>query len=124
MVKNSTAENYIPDSGNEDYVFGGWYTDAALTKPYDFSTLVTSDLTLYVKWVEANMNVVHFDLQGGVGNSTTVDQNVKNKKQATEPSINPTKTGVTFGGWYIYSYSEALNSYNNIYKNSPILLKN
>lgn len=118
VVKNSTAENYIPDSGNEDYVFGGWYTDAALTKPYDFSTLVTSDLTLYVKWVEANMNVVHFDLQGGVGNSTTVDQNVKNKKQATEPSINPTKTGVTFGGWYIYSYSEALNSYNNIDKNN------
>jgi uncharacterized repeat protein (TIGR02543 family) len=33
-----------------DYIFEGWYVDAALTTPYDFSTLINSDITLYAKW--------------------------------------------------------------------------
>ena len=31
--------------------FDGWYTDAACTIPYDFNSAVTSDFTLYAKWV-------------------------------------------------------------------------
>ena len=31
----------------ENYLFDGWYTDAACTKTYDFSQRVTGDLTLY-----------------------------------------------------------------------------
>lgn len=30
--------------------FTGWYTDEALTTEYDFSTLVTGDITLYAGW--------------------------------------------------------------------------
>ena len=30
--------------------FSGWYTDEALTKPFNFNTEVSSDLTLYAKW--------------------------------------------------------------------------
>lgn len=32
------------------YTFGGWYTDAACTVKYDFSTPVNGNLTLYAKW--------------------------------------------------------------------------
>ena len=32
--------------------FDGWCTDSALTKPYDFSTPVKADLTLYAKWIQ------------------------------------------------------------------------
>ncbi len=32
------------------YVFGGWFTDAACTKAYDFGSAVEGDLTLYAKW--------------------------------------------------------------------------
>ena len=35
----------------EGYAFGGWYTDKALTKKYDFDSKVTKDFTLYAKWV-------------------------------------------------------------------------
>lgn len=35
----------------EGYSFQGWYTDKGLTTAYDFSTAVTSDITLYAKWV-------------------------------------------------------------------------
>ena len=34
------------------YVFGGWYTEAACTTAWDFDNEVTTDLTLYAKWVE------------------------------------------------------------------------
>ncbi len=32
------------------YEFRGWYTDKALTKPFDFATAVEGDMTLYAKW--------------------------------------------------------------------------
>lgn len=38
----------------EGYEFGGWYSDAQLTKKYDFGTKVTANATLYAKWFEVN----------------------------------------------------------------------
>ena len=32
------------------FTFGGWYTDSACTKAYDFNSEVTSNITLYAKW--------------------------------------------------------------------------
>jgi uncharacterized repeat protein (TIGR02543 family) len=41
------------DGEHEEYsAFGGWFTDAALTIPYKFMTEITSDLTLYAKWLD------------------------------------------------------------------------
>ena len=37
----------------EGFEFGGWYTDAELTQPYDFSTPVTQNVTLYAKWKDS-----------------------------------------------------------------------
>ncbi|MBR4329128.1 MAG: InlB B-repeat-containing protein, partial [Candidatus Riflebacteria bacterium] len=34
------------------YAFDGWYTDSACTTPFDFASPVTSDMTLYAKWVD------------------------------------------------------------------------
>lgn len=33
-----------------DFAFGGWFTDAACERAFDFNTAVRSDLTLYAKW--------------------------------------------------------------------------
>ena len=33
--------------------FAGWYTDEALTQPFNFNSPVNSDLTLYAKWAQA-----------------------------------------------------------------------
>ena len=33
-----------------DYIFRGWYSDAALTTEYDFTTPVTADITIHAKW--------------------------------------------------------------------------
>ncbi|MDR0862876.1 MAG: S-layer homology domain-containing protein, partial [Oscillospiraceae bacterium] len=40
------------DPTKADYTFGGWFTDAELTKEYDFSAKVTKKFTLYANWVE------------------------------------------------------------------------
>ena len=58
----SSIDNQTPASGStvakpadptrEGYTFGGWYTDAACTRAYDFSAAVTADMTLYAKWVK------------------------------------------------------------------------
>ena len=39
-----------PDAEAGSATFAGWYTDPDFNNPYDFSTPVTSDLTLYAKW--------------------------------------------------------------------------
>lgn len=36
---------------DENYIFAGWYIDSSLTTAFDFSTSVTSDITLYAKWI-------------------------------------------------------------------------
>ena len=53
------------DPTREGYTFGGWYTDAACTKAYDFATAVTSDLTLYAKWTKNEASSPDTDNAGG-----------------------------------------------------------
>lgn len=38
----------------DGYVFDGWYSDAALWFPYDFSKSVRKNMTLHAKWVPSN----------------------------------------------------------------------
>jgi uncharacterized repeat protein (TIGR02543 family) len=40
----------VPDPTQPGFTFGGWYSDLALPTPFDFSTRLTGDLTLYAKW--------------------------------------------------------------------------
>ncbi|MGN8751447.1 InlB B-repeat-containing protein [Collinsella sp. HCP28S3_H5] len=54
------------DPTREGYTFGGWYTDEACTKAYDFSAAVTADMTLYAKW---NKNAVTPGGNGGSGSN-------------------------------------------------------
>ncbi len=44
-VKEPTAPT------KEGYTFDGWYTDAELTTKFDFATTVSTEMTLYAKWV-------------------------------------------------------------------------
>ena len=35
----------------DSHIFAGWYSDSALTQPYDFTKGVTGNLTIYAKWM-------------------------------------------------------------------------
>ena len=81
LVYNNGAENGSIDSvedGGKYYFdkptdptqqykkFAGWYTDEALTQPFNFNSEVSANITLYAKWVAAydTVNTI-WDLEAG-----------------------------------------------------------
>lgn len=54
VVADGAKATKPADPMRDGYVFAGWYADAGLKSPYDFSTSVTKDLTLYAKWVKGS----------------------------------------------------------------------
>ena len=56
VVNGKTLTKPNADPVQEGFVFFGWYADEALTTPYDFdTTIVTSDVTIYAKWVAEDL---------------------------------------------------------------------
>ncbi len=89
------------DPTKAGYVFKGWLLNSAA---YDFTTPVTSDITLVASWEEEQPVVpttytVTFDVQGG---SAVDPQTVEEGAQATKPA-DPTKAGYVFKGWLLNS---------------------
>ncbi len=77
------------------YTFGGWYSDAALTSGYTFTTMPANDITLYAKW-DVSEYTITFNSNGG----TTVTAITQNYLTAVEAPTEPTKTSNNFGGWF------------------------
>ncbi|MGD9910597.1 MAG: InlB B-repeat-containing protein, partial [Candidatus Izemoplasmatales bacterium] len=77
------------------YAFDGWYTDNELTTLFEFTTMPLQT-TLYAKWTQTS-STISFEENGG-----TVVEDISGDlgTSVTAPS-NPTKTGYTFGGWYL-----------------------
>jgi uncharacterized repeat protein (TIGR02543 family) len=51
LVVQGSAPTRPTDPTATGYVFEGWYTDAGLTTPADFSAPLTASTTFYAKWV-------------------------------------------------------------------------
>ena len=83
-------------SGN---VFTGWYADSALKTPFDFSTPITKDTTIYAKWTAAADPVTYMVVFNSNGGGFVSAQSVKSGEKAVKPA-DPVKEGFTFGGWY------------------------
>jgi uncharacterized repeat protein (TIGR02543 family) len=81
----------------EHYVFDGWYSDAALTAPWDFITFVSTDITLYANWTLKNYRITyHYDtgaISTGNPETYTIETNLISFQE-------PTKIGHTFEGWF------------------------
>ena len=56
VINGTQAEEPNTVPVRDGYVFAGWYTDTEYTGKYDFSTVVTEDITLYAKWIEVITN--------------------------------------------------------------------
>lgn len=96
-VENGKTVPKPADPTRAGYTFVGWFSDEALTKAYDFSTPVTSDITLYAKWTPVPKTfTVTFDTDGG---SAVDKQSVKEGDKAVKPAKDPTKKDYIFAGW-------------------------
>lgn len=107
LHKNNGEENevvYVPngtipeltDPTKENASFDGWYTDEALTVPYDYAA-VTESLDLYAKWVDASEQVtVTLHKNNGEENE------IISVPKGTVPELpTPTKENASFDGWYL-----------------------
>lgn len=86
------------DPTRAGYTFAGWFTDQALTQPYDWSKLVTVSMTLYAKWLDSSVPTVTvtFDSNGG---SEVPSQTISQGGYVGEPAT-PVLDGYVFDGWY------------------------
>ena len=106
-AEGSSVDSQIIESGKcavkpvdptkDGYTFVSWYSDRDLTTLFDFNTVITSDITLYAKWisVSANTYTITFDTNGGKSIETQV---VESGNTVTMP-VSPTKEGYTFVSW-------------------------
>ena len=86
VPSNAYISDYVPyyNPSRQDYAFGGWYMDAGCTTPIGSNT-VTSDLTLYAKWVSAGSyvtgDITHQNfVEGATSTNVTATNNVGDTK--------------------------------------------
>jgi len=88
------------DPARKNWIFGGWFSDAALTISWDFSAdVVTEDIVLYAKWErdpDITYHTVTFVTNGGtsVGTQTVAHGD-------TIIPITTSGTDRIFAGWYL-----------------------
>lgn len=115
----------MTDSPTKDgFIFAGWYVDESLSTPYT-NQEITDHITLYAKWsaIVISTATVTFDLQGGSGSFS--DQVVNMGTYATRPSVEPTKEGFTFLGWYVEASGNQPFDFETmtIYENTTVYAK-
>lgn len=83
------------------FEFTGWFTDTALTVPFDQSTPISSDTILYAGWkqdpISGESLIVTFSSNGG---TSVASQAVAYGALVIEPD-SPDREGYEFGGWYV-----------------------
>lgn len=96
----------------ENFVFKNWYKDEEKSIIFDFENeMITSDLTLYVKW-EVNEGVtLTLNLQGGQTQGD-VSFKVPVNTAVEKPSNTPTKEGYTFVKWVTMADGEEEYDFN------------
>ncbi|WKT76419.1 InlB B-repeat-containing protein [Lysinibacillus fusiformis] len=103
------------------YTFEGWYKDAGYTQTYDFTSVITENITIYAKW-NAQTYIVSFNTDEG---SAVSNQSVAHGGKVSKPTSAPTKAGYTFGGWYTSNTLEKLFDFesSSITRNITIYAK-
>ncbi len=57
-----------------DYLFGGWYLDAALTQSFNLTIMPNHDVTLYAKWISmADSSKLYFIVQEDPGTFVNIE---------------------------------------------------
>ncbi|WP_193556127.1 InlB B-repeat-containing protein [Paenibacillus ginsengarvi] len=105
------------DPAKTGYTFSGWYTDATLTTPFLFTTVITADTTLHAGWA-TDSYAVTFHSNGG---TSVNSQAVSYGALIVEPAA-PTKVGYTLAGWYtdvalmdFFDFNTVITADNELY---------
>lgn len=104
LVKPATP---VKEEEGKEYVFVGWYKDAALTEKYSFDQPVTQNITLYARFAEL-LGKVEFSVtfdgyeggQEGAYPSATTNQTLYNLP------VPKSENGAEFLGWWQSAYND------------------
>ena len=93
-ITESNTLTYPTAPTREGYMFGGWYSNKECTgNLYDFTALITSDITLYAKWVKADSSIA-------VNSNVTVTLNGREEQKYTfVPLVSGNVTFTTTGDY-------------------------
>ncbi|WP_129586744.1 InlB B-repeat-containing protein [Microterricola viridarii] len=81
------------------FVFDGWFTDAALTVPADFSAPVSASTTFYAKWSAVAPATVTVSFNGNGHGASVAPVTVAVGGTVAKPA-DPTAAGFVFDGWF------------------------
>jgi uncharacterized repeat protein (TIGR02543 family) len=96
VLKNTAVSRPSPDSAKTGYTFDGWYTNTGLTSVYNFSSIVTGNITLYAKW-NAITYTVAYNANSGTGSTANSSHTYDVDKNLTSNGF--TRSNYTFSGW-------------------------
>ena len=81
------------------FIFDKWYKEPAYLNVWNFENdVVTTDITLYARWIEVIKEVTVTFYETGFS-STLVPKTVIEGEKITKP-VSPTRNGFTFEAWY------------------------
>lgn len=96
-----------PAPGREGEVFMGWYTDRALTKPYDFTAPILTYTELFPKFLpEGQVEYINIRIYFAPADPDDPDEIPVAgyewpKGRPVQAPAEPGKEGATFGGWFL-----------------------
>jgi len=120
-ISNSRyAENLLYDE--EGLTLVGWYDDAKLTKPHDFSQRTFNSLCLYAKMKKADK------VKFSSGGECIYECDIDAEKLMYDRIPQPKREGYVFGGWFtdeslttradIYNLKQSCSLYAGFYKDA------
>lgn len=95
LVKSNLPISQPSNPTKTGYSFDAWYLEDTFVTPYNFANNVTTDLTLYAKFI-INQYTIAFNSNGG-SSVTSIEQDYDT--DVVEPT-SPTKDGYLFDDWY------------------------
>ena len=119
------GSNYPYPYYNEKYYFAGWYTDAKLTKAYDFSKKLTKSITLYAKYAKISSSTqvtLTIDPNGGKINNHYSNK-VSVAKNTPIYDLNP-NTVVPPKGKVLFGFTTKKNNPNTLIESGKVFKKN
>lgn len=118
-VKEGESVAKPEDPTRENYLFNGWFSEAACTNAFDFTSAINQDTTIYASWLEGSASdylkvSFSYNYDGAPTNGIFYETNVKKNRRVSRPSISPNRDGYYFTGWFTDKDCTANYNFQNL----------
>lgn len=119
LVANGSTVSRPTSPSKVGYTFAGWAPEGQASY-YNFSTPVTSDITLVAVWQTTQICTITFNLNGGYGDFP--DITINRLEKIEEPSAKPAKAGNHFKYWALSTDLTKEYNWNNLVSENITLI--